>query len=80
MAMERFITQRNIERYRQLAAKATTEDQRKKLLSLLAQEQANMKRELRDLLYRHPKWAAQACWQITTLSPRHALCGTLDDR
>jgi rubrerythrin len=53
--MERFITQRNINVYRQLADKATTADQRKKLFSSLARDQADMKRELRDWLKRHQK-------------------------
>lgn len=54
-AMERFVTQRNLDLYRLLASKATTADQRKKLLSSLAQDQADMKRELRDWLKRNQK-------------------------
>jgi F0F1-type ATP synthase delta subunit len=53
--MERFVTQRNLDLYRLLASKATTADQRKKLLSSLAQDQADMKRELRDWLKRNQK-------------------------
>lgn len=53
--MERFVTQRNLNVYRQLADKATTVDQRKKLFSALAKEQEDMKRELRDWLKRYQK-------------------------
>jgi hypothetical protein len=52
MGMERFLAERNINLYRQLASKATTVDQRKKLLTSLARDQADMKRELKQRLKR----------------------------
>ena len=38
--MDRFISEQNIARYRKLASSATTEAERKRLLELLAEEEA----------------------------------------
>lgn len=52
--MDRFLMQRNIERYRKLADEATTLEDKRKLLSLLAQEQTELKRDLRKVCKDRP--------------------------
>ena len=44
--MKRFVNRQNIDRYRQLAAEATSDRERLKIMQLLAEEEAKIKLDL----------------------------------